>query len=285
MYRAGFILGVAVWLTGQVFAQDAKPPATEIAPPQAAPIAPRAPDSELRELASMVSYTIELKLVEGTGPFGNGLEKPSSNLVPRQSSVRKSLDEADPPGTLPFPPLPKQVPTASEPALTPPSTGPNSAQKGRKSGAEDVWDSSSDDPRVRVLLAPKLTTLAKQSAVIEVQTAHSFAYLEPLGNDNFHLRRDAKVLGMTVSVEPRPLEKEENSVEVSLEIEMTTLDGREAVEGLELDAGKPIFATRSLKTTAKAKLGVTRIIAIPSGPATQAVLMLRVKRFELPKKD
>lgn len=63
----------------------------------------------------------------------------------------------------------------------------------------------------------------------------------------------------------------------------SALDGREPVEGLDLDVGKPIVATRSLKTTATMKLGATREIAIPSGPKTQAVLLLRINRRELPE--
>ncbi|HEV2971684.1 MAG TPA: hypothetical protein VGY55_17030 [Pirellulales bacterium] len=150
----------------------------------------------------------------------------------------------------------------------------------------DVWDQPQDDPRLRTMEAPTMTMRAKQSGFMGVENPQSFAYLEPLGHDDFHLKRtDVKKLGMKFTIEPRPVENDLESVEVSLEIETTTLDGREAVEGLDLDAGKPIIATRSLKTTAKLKLGVTRVVAIPSGPATQAALLLRVKRFELPKKD
>ena len=51
------------------------------------------------------------------------------------------------------------------------------------------------------------------------------------------------------------------------------------MDGLELDVGKPIVSTRSLKTAARVKLGATRVIAIPSGLKTQAALLLRVKRL------
>jgi hypothetical protein len=70
-----------------------------------------------------------------------------------------------------------------------------------------------------------------------------------------------------------------------LEIETTTLDGREPVKGLDLDAGKPIIASRSLKTTVRMILGVTRIIPIPSGPETEAALLVRINRDEPQKKD
>jgi hypothetical protein len=60
----------------------------------------------------------------------------------------------------------------------------------------------------------------------------------------------------------------------------TLLDGHEPVEGLDLEVGKPIIATRSLKTTAKMKLGATRLIPIPSGPKTQAALLLRISRID-----
>jgi hypothetical protein len=284
MYRAGFILGVAVWLTGEVSAQDTKPPATEIAPPQAAPTAPLASGSELRELASMVSYTIELKVVEGKGQFGDGSDDPSPNADFTNGIGRRASEKATAPGTFPLLARPQVVAVGSNDAPNSPAKDIRPTMADRKS--EDVWDFSSNDPRARTIMAPRLTMRAKQSGFMAVENPQSFAYLEPFGNDDYHLKRtDIKKLGMKFTVEPRPVANDEKCVEVSLDIETTTLDGREAVEGLDLDVGKPIVATRSLKTTAKMKLGVTRIIAIPSGPATQAVLMLRVKRFELPKKD
>ena len=87
---------------------------------------------------------------------------------------------------------------------------------------------------------------------------------------------------MKVTLAVQPVEGDDTFVELSpLEIEITALDGREPVAGLDLDVGKPIISTRSLKTTAKMKLGATRLIAIPSGPKTQAALLLRIKRASI----
>ena len=115
---------------------------------------------------------------------------------------------------------------------------------------------------------------------MQIQTSSSLFYLEPLGDGKYQAKSTvAEELGMKVTLAVQPVEGDDTCVELSpLEIQITALDGREPVEGLDLDVGKPIISTRSLKTTAKMKLGATRMIAIPSGPKTQAALLLRVKR-------
>jgi hypothetical protein len=90
---------------------------------------------------------------------------------------------------------------------------------------------------------------------------------------------------MRFTAKVEPVAGEADCVDTSLEIETTTLDGREPVKGLDLDAGKPIIASRSLKTTVRLNLGVTRAFPIQSGPATEAALLLRIKRYEPEKKN
>jgi len=108
------------------------------------------------------------------------------------------------------------------------------------------------------------------------------SYLEPLGAGKFELQHTPPhQLGMEFSLTVQPVAGDERFVDVSpLEVDLSMLDGREPVEGLDLDVGRPIVATRSLSTTARLKLGATRLIALPSGPHMQAVLLLRVKRID-----
>jgi hypothetical protein len=146
----------------------------------------------------------------------------------------------------------------------------------------DPWDRAQQEPGVTVLAAPKLAVVAGRSGVIHIQTQQIFSYLEPLGDGEFKAKHtDPTELGMKFVLGVQPIESDERSVELSpLEIQLAVLDGREPVDGLDLDVGKPIVATRSLKTTAKIKLGVTRMIPIPSGPKTQAALLLRINRID-----
>jgi hypothetical protein len=119
-----------------------------------------------------------------------------------------------------------------------------------------------------------------------MQTRQVFTFLVPLGNGKFEARQSAAhELGLKFTLQVQGVEGDDGLVDVApLEIYISSLDGREPVEGLDLDVGKPIVATRSLKTTARMKLGATRIIAIPSGPTTQAVLLLRVGRLNQQEK-
>jgi hypothetical protein len=227
-----------------------------------------------------------LKVVEGIGLFANRLDNPHLNASFPGGFERQAVDKAIAPGSLPLPALPQETP-----AVTPPS-GNSSArdlsptENGRKSKEEDVWNTGVDDPQVKTLLAPTLFVPLKHPGFIGVESMQTLSYLEPLGNDNYHLKRtDGKKLGMKFTVEVQPVEGDVKCVDASLEIETTALDGREAVDGLDLDVGKPIITTRSLKTTVRMKLGAARVVAIPSRPSTEAVLLLRVKGFEPPKKN
>jgi hypothetical protein len=49
---------------------------------------------------------------------------------------------------------------------------------------------------------------------------------------------------MRFTAKVEPVAGEADCVDTSLEIETTTLDGREPVKGLDLDVGKPIIASR-----------------------------------------
>ncbi|HET6880736.1 MAG TPA: hypothetical protein VFI31_11310, partial [Pirellulales bacterium] len=57
-----------------------------------------------------------------------------------------------------------------------------------------------------------------------------------------------------------------------------TLDGREPITGLDLDAGKPIISKRSVETTARCVLGTPRCVPISTIPGRQTVLLVRISR-------
>ena len=283
MIRAWFALGIAFLFVREALGQDSRPSATDS---QAVPNASATPAPAPRYVGSLggFDYTIEMKIVEENGQLIGSSDRPSPDGERPQGFERQTLEKAIAPRSLPRPAQPQTISVGTSDSGKPSAKdlGPRKAQPKPR----DIWDISSDELQGRTVQAPKMLVRSKTSAYLGLENPQRFSYLEPLGDDNFrHKRTDVKKLGMKFTIAPQPIEGDENSVELSVDIETTTLDGREAVEGLDLNAGKPIIATRSLKTTARMKLGVTRTIVIPSGPTTQAVLLLRVNRFEPPTKD
>jgi hypothetical protein len=292
-------LGITAALCGVASAQESAPASSTV---------PRAQSKTERQLADAATqrkledrpemFTIEIKVLEGRGLLQDVPADAKSPIVaaaPAKSGYYPRGRLAPPPPARAILPNPVASPdsigqpsrsAANKPdedlALAPPIAATRATQSERSSskGAE-LWNDAPKKPGVTVLAAPKLATVAGRPGVVQIQTEQIFTYLEPLGDGKFQAKHtDPTELGMKFVLGVEPVEGDAQAVDVSpLEIQLSVLDGREPVEGLDLDVGKPIIATRSLKTTAKMKLGDTRLIPIPSGPKTQAALLLRISRI------
>lgn len=234
------------------------------------------------DTTGQVAFEIEMKVLEGRDLSG--------------SELRDALKITD----LRVPALWPEAKrdTARAPA-PPPAEAPPAEAKSRD--AEVPRDRQKKDnalehavPRqgVTVVAAPRIAVLAKQPATLQ----QPFSYLVPVADGKSSGKADASdsakpttyerkytafhELGLTITLEANPVDGADQFVDLSrFEIQVSSLDGRESVEGLEeLDVGKPIISKRSLQTTAKIRLGETRVIAIPSGPKTEAVVLLRVTK-------
>jgi hypothetical protein len=279
MRHAFFTSSAAFTLFGVVFGVVS---AQEVAP-QSAPRADRSGwQSE--------TFTIEIKVLEGRGlPQEAPTDPKPWTAAPATRGFDHRGRRAPPPPALAIRPNPVALPDDVDTKykeylqLAPSDAATRATERGRFADENaDLWDDAQQKPGVTVLAAPKLAVVAGQSGVIQIQTQQIFTYLQPLGDGKFQAKHtDPTELGMKFVLGVQPVEGDKRSVEVSpLEIQLAVLDGREPVEGLDLDVGKPIIATRSLKTTAKMKLGDTRMIPIPSGPKTQAALLLRIRRVD-----
>ena len=266
----------------------------------------------------VLSYTIEFRVLEGKGLFSEDaaerdlttvnstveawLDLTTGNSIGKRlrKSAHRSLEKTTTAGAAPHPapPLatlrvgdqaasnatpapPPAMPAAPGTAAIPQPMATYQAVIAKNSGEDELWEGPAMDYLgITTLAAPRMTLFTKQSATIQMQTSSVLPHLEPLGDGKYQAKYSvAQDLGMKITLAVQPVDGDDASVELSpLEIHITALDGREPVEGLDLEVGKPIISTRSLKTTAKMKLGATRLIAIPSGPKTQAALLLRVKR-------
>jgi hypothetical protein len=273
MMRTWFVFGIAVSIAGVISGQEVSPPATSTSPSvNKALVVPAKVADEQN------TYVIEMRLLEGIKPLDKG---PAIREWIRPGAKAAKSDHP-PDRVAPPPVLPAPLPPASsavKDALRA-ETSPNDPD-------EELWRDTPRRSPITVLAAPKLAVLPKQPATVQIGTQQFFSYLVPLGQGKFEAKHTAaQELGMKFTLELQPVEGDDKVVEISpLEVQLSVLDGREPVEGLDLEVGKPIIATRSLKTSATMRLGATRMIELPSGPKTQAVLLLRVKRMDLQERQ
>jgi hypothetical protein len=121
--------------------------------------------------------------------------------------------------------------------------------------------------------------LDKQEAAVHVASQQVFEYLVPVGGGKFEVRKtEPRELGIRLKIVVNPADDPEAVVLSPLQIEVTSLDGREPVKGLNLDVGKPIVSTRSIRTSVPIRFGEERTVPIPSGPNQTAAVILRVER-------
>ncbi len=298
MFRIWFALGPVVLLVGVAVGQEANSPVAPKVAPAAIPQGSSVPGAKEADPAAddRVEYIIEVKILEGKGLFSNDsawgnvamggsavelLRKSAHRSAEKTTAAGAARDRADS-NALPFPP--SAMPDALGPLANPPMMHAYQAETAKDSGDDELWAARGLDALdVTTVVVPKLRSFAKQSVTMQMQTFSGLPYLEPLGDGKYQAKSTVvQELGMKVIVAVQPIEGDDAFVELSpLEIQITALDGREPLEGLNLDVGKPIISTRSLKTTAKMKLGATRMIAMPSGPKTQAAMLLRVNRASI----
>lgn len=158
--------------------------------------------------------------------------------------------------------------------------GELSSDSGKPGASLDWWTEGSQMEGVRRIAAPRLMVLEKSLANVRIGATRELTYLSPLGGGKFQAEKyTTKELGMDFRLQAQPVDGDDESVELSpLEIQLTSLDGREPVTGLDLDVGKPIVTTRSLSTTARVKLGETHEVHLPTARHAHGLLLLRVSR-------
>ncbi len=266
MLRIGMIV-VLIFLTFEItLAQEVGPPvpvdtAKEIG------MLPRATGEAGQ--GKLPFYTIEMRILE---------ERSAEETALRNKGRRSTRSRTGNAAGAYVPNTIRAAPTAKPARMAPPAR----PAEARAPEEPDLWDDSLNDPGVSVLAAPVVSVVAGVPAMVQVKSEAVLTYLEPLGNGKFEAKETRpRELGMEIELAIQPIAGNDQYVDVSpLQFRISTLDGREPVDGLNLEAGKPIIAKRSLNTTARLKLGIARRIAIPSGPKAEAALLLRVTRMD-----
>lgn len=144
----------------------------------------------------------------------------------------------------------------------------------------ELWHINERTPDARTLAEPRLITVENRPASFAINNKRSFDYLVSEGEGRFRAEKTPPHdLGLSVELTVRTLAGEPDAIELApLKISQATLDGREPIDGLDLDAGKPIISKRSVETNARCTLGQARCVPIATTPGRQALMLLRVTR-------
>jgi hypothetical protein len=139
-----------------------------------------------------------------------------------------------------------------------------------------------------VLSAPRITTELGQASSIEISTGPvNLPYFVRTGAKTFELKESVAEarLGIRIQLTVRPVAGQDDKLSVSpIKISMTTLDGREPIEGVDLDIGKPIVSTRTLETSMTVVNGAEPSgIVLPAPAGRQPVLFVSVQRVREPR--
>jgi hypothetical protein len=141
---------------------------------------------------------------------------------------------------------------------------------------------------VDVLCAPMITANLGQVSTVEISTGPvKLPYLVQTGEKTFELKESAADgrLGMRIQLTVQPVAGQDDKLSVSpIKISMTTLDGREAIDGVDLDVGKPIVSTRTLETSMTVVNGAEPSgIVLPAPAGRQPVLFVSAQRVREPR--
>ena len=155
------------------------------------------------------------------------------------------------------------------------------AKESKSATYENLWQFGEHDADAKTLAAPTIITTEDTAAIFLIKNKKTFDYLVPEGKQFRSVTTPPQELGLTVECTVRTVSGEPDVVELApLKISQATLDGREPIAGLDLDVGKPIISKRTVETTARCLLGQARYVPIATTQGRQALLLVRVSRFE-----
>jgi len=202
--------------------------------------------------------------------------------APEPGMTERTRAEPSPPADRPA--EPRDLPAGSPRPVPRAAVRPSPEDDGPPrppAGGDRLWESLRSHPSATVLAAPRVLVTGGATATIQTMTRQTFQYLEPQGEDAFRLvTTSPKELGVEITVTVLRGEGGGDVFRLApLEAKSTTMDGREPIPGVNLDAGRPIINSRSVRIETRVSAGQVRLIPLPSEGRLTAVA-LRVS--ELP---
>ncbi len=136
-----------------------------------------------------------------------------------------------------------------------------------------------DSEKVKILAAPRISLHEGTTGNITTHSRQNLEFFEPTEDGMFRLKRQEFETG--ISLEAGVQTAGEGRVRLEpLSVSVSAITGREPLPGTKLDVGRPIVATKSLKTSITEKLGDTTILAIDSPRGRRVLIALSVTRQE-----
>ena len=140
-----------------------------------------------------------------------------------------------------------------------------------------TWDGKKQPPsdtRVEIIASPRVMVCSNNSFEISVGSQQPLEYLEKRPDGLFELKRLDEETGLTIKANVAEGDRD-NIILRDLTIWLRSIEGREPIEGVSLDVGRPIVGLRELLTTIAVHPG--RDFGILLGPKASGSLLVRAK--------
>lgn len=135
---------------------------------------------------------------------------------------------------------------------------------------------------VKVLAAPTLVVVSDHVATFNVKSPRKLQYFRQLKNGAYALEEEEVTTGITIKVAVQEAGKQKIRLK-PLSVSVTAVKGRESLDGVSLDVGKPILTTTSISTSVVGKLGKSSVISIDSPRGGRVLISVKVTPVAKPR--
>lgn len=140
-----------------------------------------------------------------------------------------------------------------------------------------TWDGQKHPPydaKVEIIASPRVMVCSKNSFEISVGSQQPLEYFEKRPDGLFELKSLDEETGLTIKANVAEGDRDRIILR-DLTIRLRSIEGREPIEGVSLDVGRPIVGLRELLTTIAVHPG--RDFGILLGPKASGSLLVRAK--------
>lgn len=140
----------------------------------------------------------------------------------------------------------------------------------RMDGQSLTWNGAPmpDDPRIIEVSAPTLVTNANEEARVIIGSEEPLQFMEAGGDGELVMKRyepqtEADQIGLSLSMTPSVIPDMPGLISVDISLQHVWVQMREAIEGVNLDVGKPVLGRATAAGRAQARLGEWSCLRTP----------------------
>lgn len=142
-----------------------------------------------------------------------------------------------------------------------------------RNSAFKTWVNNTDG--VKVLASPIFLIVPNRIATVNAKSPRKIQYLKQIKTGVFTLEEEKVTTGVTIKAAVQDAGKGKFRLK-PLSVSVTAIKGREPIEGVKLDVGKPIVTTTSIQTSLAGKLGKASVISIDSPRGGRVLISVKV---------